>query len=88
LIDGASGAEVDETDTAVVHFGDPSDAEVAAYARTEESLEVAGPFTLEGRSAPWIESIEGNYGTITGISMPVFRRLLSRVQTEIVDLWN
>jgi septum formation protein len=88
LIDGASGTEVDETDTAVVHFGSPSDAEIDAYAETDESRLVAGPFTLEGRSAPWIDSIEGNYGTITGISLPVFRRLLARVDVEIVDLWN
>lgn len=88
LIDTASGSEVDETDTAVVHFGHPSDAEIVAYAETEESRLVAGPFTLEGRSSPWIESIEGNYGTITGISLPVLRRLLARIDVEIVDLWN
>jgi septum formation protein len=88
LIDAATGMEAEETDTAVVHFGSPSDTEIAAYASTEESRLVAGPFTLEGRSAPWIDSIEGNYGTITGISLPVLRRLLARLEVEIVDLWN
>ena len=88
VIDGMTGAEADETDTAVVRFGHPSDAEIQAYATTEESRQVAGPFTLEGRSAPWIDSIDGNYGTITGISLPVLRRLLARFDTGIVDLWN
>ena len=88
LIDAATGREAEETDTAVVHFGSPGDADLAAYASTEESRQVAGPFTLEGRSAPWIESIEGNYGTITGISLPVLRRLLARFDVEIVDLWH
>ena len=49
---------------------------------------MAGPFTLEGRSSPWIESIEGNYGTITGISLPVLRRLLERLGIDIIDLWH
>ena len=88
VINTATGLEADETDTAVVHFGSPSDAEISAYASTEESRLVAGPFTLEGRSAPWIDSIEGNYGTITGISLPVLRRLLARFDVGIVDLWN
>lgn len=88
MIDAGTGGEAEETDTAVVHFGSPSDAEIVAYAATEESRQVAGPFTLEGRSAPWIDSIEGNYGTITGISLPVLRRLLARFDVGIVDLWN
>ncbi len=88
VLDTASGADAVETDTAVVHFGRPSDSEIAAYASTPESLQVAGPFTLEGRSAPWIDSIEGNYGTITGISLPVLRRLLDRLGTDLLDLWS
>ena len=87
LLDTASGRALDEVDTALVRFGRPSDAEIAAYARTEESRQVAGPFTLEGRSAPWIDSIDGNYGTITGISLVVLRRLLTGIGVELTDLW-
>lgn len=87
VLDVAAGSEAAETDTAVVHFGRPTDEEIAAYAGTAESLQVAGPFTLEGRCAPWIDSIEGNYGTITGISLPVLRRLLGRLGVDLVDLW-
>lgn len=88
VVDAATGRHAEETDTSVVHFGEPTDAEIDAYARTAESLQVAGPFTLEGRSAPWVESIEGNCGTITGISLPVLRRLLARLDIGIVDLWD
>jgi septum formation protein len=88
VIDAASERQAAHVDAAVVHFGEPTDREIEAYSRTPESLQVAGPFTLEGRSAPWIESIEGNYGTITGISLAVLRRLLARLDVEIVDLWS
>ncbi len=87
VIDTATGAEVGVTDTALVRFGDPTDAEIDAYVATGEPLRVAGAFTLEGFGAPWIESIDGNYGTITGLSLPVLRRLLRQLGVELVDLW-
>jgi septum formation protein len=88
VIDTSINSTAAATDSAVVRFGVPDDREIEAYSRTDEALEVAGPFTLEGRSAPWIESIDGNYGTITGISLPVLRRLLAAVNVEIIDLWS
>jgi septum formation protein len=88
VIDTSTNATAAATDTAVVRFGNPDDREIEAYSRTKEALEVAGPFTLEGRSAPWIESIVGNYGTITGISLALLRRLLAEVNVEIIDLWS
>lgn len=88
LIDTARGAETAVTDTALVRFGDPSDAEIDAYIATGEPLRVAGAFTLEGYGAAWIDSIDGNYGTITGLSIPVLRRLLGDLGIEILDLWT
>ena len=88
VIDTATGSMAAATDTATVCFGDPDDREIERYSRTAEALEVAGPFTLEGRSAPWIDSIVGNYGTITGVSLALLRRLLAEVNVEIIDLWS
>lgn len=88
LTDTATGAIASEADVALIRFGVPSDDEIEAYATTAESLQVAGPFTLEGRSAPWIASIDGNYGTVTGISLPVLGRLLSILGVEITELWQ
>jgi septum formation protein len=88
VLDTATGNEAAATDTALVRFGVPDEREIEAYSRTSEALQVAGPFTLEGRSAPWIESIDGNYGTITGISLALLRRLLAELKVEIIDLWS
>lgn len=87
IIDTGSGAQAARTDSAKVRFGDPTDAEIDAYVATGEPLRVAGAFTLEGLSSPWIDSIDGNYGTVTGISVPLIRSLLSELNVEIVDLW-
>ena len=86
LLDVATGREETRTDTAVVSFGSPTDEEIEAYAATPEALQVAGPFTLEGRSAPWIDSIEGNYGTVTGVSLSLVRRMLAALHVPMTDL--
>lgn len=88
VIDTAISATAAATDTALVRFGNPSDREIETYAATSEAMTVAGPFTLEGRSAPWVDTIDGNYGTITGLSLPLLRRLLAELDVEIIDLWS
>ncbi|MDQ1394747.1 MAG: nucleoside triphosphate pyrophosphatase [Acidimicrobiaceae bacterium] len=72
----------------VVRFGEPSDAEVAAYVATGEPLGVAGAFTLDGRSAPFIDGIDGDPGNVIGLSLPLLRRLLAELDIEITALWQ
>lgn len=88
LIDTARAVEASATDTALIRFGDPTEAEIAAYVATGEPLGVAGGFTLEGFGSAWVDSIDGNSGTITGLSVPVLRRLLRDLGFEIVELWT
>ncbi len=87
VIDTGSGNEVSASDSALIRFGDPTDAEIEAYVATGEPLDVAGGFTLEGFGAAWIDGIDGNYGGVTGLSVPVLRRLLRQLGVDIVDLW-
>ncbi|MEV6945281.1 nucleoside triphosphate pyrophosphatase [Streptomyces sp. NPDC051172] len=75
------------TASTVVRFGDPSDEEIAAYVASGEPLHVAGAFTLDGRSAPFIEGIDGDHGNVIGISLPLVRRLLARLGVGITELW-
>ncbi|MFI8302321.1 Maf family protein [Streptomyces sp. NPDC085927] len=75
------------TASTVVRFGEPSDEEIAAYVASGEPLHVAGAFTLDGRSAPFIEGIDGDHGNVIGISLPLVRRLLARLGVGITELW-
>ena len=65
-----------------VRFGTPSDAEVAAYVATGEPLHVAGAFTLDGRSAPFVDGIDGDPGNVIGLSLPLLRTLLAELDVE------
>ncbi|MFE5535187.1 Maf family protein [Streptomyces sp. NPDC056492] len=87
VIDTATGRQVSATASTTVRFGEPSDAEVAAYVASGEPLHVAGAFTLDGLSAPFIEGIDGDHGNVIGLSMPLLRSLLAELGVSITDLW-
>ncbi|MFI6353020.1 Maf family protein [Streptomyces sp. NPDC050743] len=86
--DTAAKRYVSGTASTVVLFGDPSDEEIAAYVASGEPLYVAGAFTLDGRSAPFIEGIEGDHGNVIGISLPLVRKLLAELGVSITELWS
>jgi septum formation protein len=88
VIDTASGREASATASTVVRFGTPSDAEIAAYVASGEPLHVAGAFTLDGRSAPFVDGIDGDSGNVIGLSLPLLRTLLADLGTSITDLWT
>lgn len=87
VIDARTGVSVAEVASTVVRFGMPSDAEVEAYVASGEPLQVAGAFTLDGRSAPFLAGIDGDPGTVIGLSLPLLRSLLAKLDVSIVDLW-
>ncbi|OKI24030.1 nucleoside triphosphate pyrophosphatase [Streptomyces sp. CB03911] len=87
VIDTATGRQSSATASTTVRFGTPDDAEVAAYIASGEPLHVAGAFTLDGRSAPFVEGIDGDPGNVIGLSLPLLRRLLGDLGVRITDLW-
>jgi len=74
--------------TTVVRFGHPTDEELDAYVASGEPLAVAGGFTLDGRSAPFIEGVDGDPGNVIGLSLPLLRTLLAEIGVRITDLWH
>lgn len=87
VIDTVTGRRASATASTTVRFGEPSDAEVAAYVASGEPLHVAGAFTLDGLSAPFVDGIDGDPGNVIGLSLPLLRRLLAELGIEITDLW-
>ncbi|MEV5480991.1 MULTISPECIES: Maf family protein [Streptomyces] len=88
VIDTATGRQAAATASTTVRFGEPTDDEIAAYVASGEPLHVAGAFTLDGRSAPFIDGVDGDPGNVIGLSLPLLRRLLADLDVAITDLWT
>ena len=76
LIDLRQGIELSERSTAKVQFAQMTDAEIIDYVDSDEPLNVAGGFTLDGLSAPFITKIEGDPSGIIGLSLPLLRKMI------------
>ena len=87
VVDVASGRTASAVARTAVRFGTPTDAEVEAYVATGEPLRVAGAFTLDGRSAAFLDGIDGDAGNVIGLSLPLLRHLLAELDVPITELW-
>ena len=74
--DGGTGGMVGGTASTTVHFADLDDDEIVAYVATGEPLRVAGAFTIDGIGGPYVAAIEGDPGTVVGVSLPLLRELV------------
>ena len=79
IIDTFKDKEISDRVTTRVNFADITDEEIIDYVATEEPLHVAGGFTLDGFSSPFIASIEGDYTNVVGISMPFLRKACAQL---------
>ena len=79
IIDTTKYKEISSIVTTKVTFDNMTDAEIADYVATGEPLHVAGGFTLDGFSSPFIPSIEGDYTNVVGISMPFVRKAFEQL---------
>jgi len=71
-----------------VHFARPDPVELEAYLRSGEPLRVAGAFTIDGLGGQFIDSIDGNAGTVIGLSLPLLRVQAARLGLRLTDLWR
>jgi septum formation protein len=87
VLDTANGLCARAVASTVVRFGDYDDDELDAYIATGEPLAVAGAFTLDGYSAPFVAGIDGDPSNVIGLSLPLFRTLLRELEVPVRDLW-
>ena len=86
LIDTKQQIELSERSSAKVNFAKMSHEEIEDYVNTGEPLKVAGGFTLDGNSAPFINSIEGDPSGIIGLSLPLLRRMILKLGYQWTEI--
>ena len=80
--------EAAATASTEVRFGHPDPAELAAYVASGEPLRVAGAFTVDGRGGWFVDGVDGDPGTVIGLSLPLLRSLLEKLGSGVTDLWQ
>src|SRR5205823_662926 len=88
VIDTRAGQTVSAVGATTIRFGTPDDDELTSYAASAEALAVAGPFTIDGRAAAFVDGIDGDAGNVIGISLPLLRELLAKLGLRVTDLWR
>lgn len=88
LIDLKQGIEITERSSARVQFAQMSDDEIEDYINSGEPLNLAGGFSLDGLSAPFITSIEGDPSGIVGLSLPLLRKMIISLGYSWPDVKN
>jgi septum formation protein len=81
-----TGATLGATSSTLVRFAHIDDAEIEAYVATGEPLQVAGGFTVDGLGGPYIDSIEGDFHGVVGVSLPLVRELFGEIGVAFSDL--
>lgn len=87
LIDLETGRQATECVSSTVRFADISDEELDAYIATGEPLPCAGAFTVDGRAAALIDSIEGDFHAVVGLSPAALRRMLAELGYPLTLVW-
>ena len=79
IIDTRQGRELADRVTTAVTFDVMDIGSIEDYVGTGEPLKVAGGFTLDGFSSPFISAIDGDYTNVVGISMAYLRKSLEHL---------
>jgi septum formation protein len=70
--------ELTHTETTRVHFSTIPEADLAHYLTTNDSLDKAGAYGIQGYPARWIPRIEGDFFNVMGLPIAATIKLLSK----------
>ena len=66
------------SETTTVTMREISDAEIAAYIATNEPMDKAGAYAIQGGAAPFVTSVDGDYDNVVGLPVALVKKLLAQ----------
>ncbi|MEL4894434.1 Maf family protein [Crocosphaera sp. Alani8] len=87
LLDGKQQKTLISCGITKVYFANIDDQTIKDYVKTGEPLKCAGSFALEGKGSLFIEKIEGCHSNVIGLSLPLLREMLQKLDYSIQTFW-
>jgi septum formation protein len=78
VVDAATAREAAETVTSRVSMKPYSEAEITAYVATDEPLDKAGAYAIQGAGAGLVAQLEGSWSNVVGLPLETTAALLRR----------
>lgn len=66
-----------------VHFVEMKDHEIESYVKSNEPMDKAGAYGIQGMGGMFIDKIEGSYSNVVGLPMSALRDMLNELNEEI-----
>ncbi|NCJ08661.1 septum formation inhibitor Maf [Synechococcales cyanobacterium C] len=87
LMDLGQNRHVVRCQVTEVMFANASNRQIEAYVDTEEPLNCAGCFAIDGRGGLLVEKLVGCPSNVIGLSLPLLRQMLASLGYDIADFW-
>lgn len=82
-----SDAQAGSASSATVSFAAVDEPQIRAYVATQEPLQCAGAFTIDGRGAAFVESVQGDPNAVIGLSVSALRSALRELGVDLTTFW-
>jgi septum formation protein len=86
LVDGRTDQTVTNHEVSHVYFRSLDPAEVRWYAKTEEPMDKAGAYALQGTAGAFVQKIDGCYTNVIGLPMPLTVRMLRHAGIPVLGM--
>jgi septum formation protein len=74
----------DACETTSVYFQQISEEEILSYVATDEPIDKAGAYAIQGIASRWIPLIEGCYFNVVGLPVPLVYRMLREHAPQVL----
>ena len=85
VLDASDGSEYSEAVESKVRFKHLTPEEIRGYIKTDEPMDKAGAYAVQGRGSYMIKEIQGSYTNVVGLPLCELVEVLSRV--KVIDLF-
>lgn len=86
LVDAATGRELTAAAVSEVTMADYAEADIEAYVATEEPLDKAGAYAIQGRGAALVAGFTGSWTNIVGLPLAETARLLRALGVPVSEV--